>query len=135
MTSVNNVSGNDQEALGAQTSNTLSESADIEKGDLDSGSMPLETDESDTEMLGAINPETSPREYADESVEKASGFEELGGQEAVSAKKEQNDNTAKVLQHMEKIYLGEETGPESLGETAGKTGGAEEAPKASNEPS
>jgi hypothetical protein len=134
MTSVNNVSGNGQEALGAQSTDALSELTEVGKGGLDAGFMPVEPDGSDIEIPGGINPETSPKEYVDGSADKVSGFEELSGQEAESARKEQNDNTSKVLQHMEKIYLGEETGPESLGETAGKEEGVE-ASKADNESS
>jgi hypothetical protein len=130
MTGVNNVSGNGQEALGTQTANTLSEPEGIGKGGLDAGNMPVESGGSDVEAQGGINPETSPKEYADGSAEKVSGFEELGSQDAESAKKEQNDNTQKVLQAMGQIYIGAETSPESLGETAGEGAeGAEGAAK------
>lgn len=129
MMGVNDVSGNGQEYLSSQTADVLSEAADLDKGSLEPGAMEAETGESDIELPGGINPETSPKEYTDGSAATAapdekgsevSGFEELNSHEAESAKKEQSDNTAKVLQHMEKIYLGEETGPESLGEEAGK---------------
>jgi hypothetical protein len=132
MTSVNSISGNGQEDFGAQTANTLSESADINEGS--SGSMEVESDGSEIAKAGGIEPETSPRDYADGSAETAaiddketgtSGFEELNNHEAESARKEQSDNTEKVLKHMEQIYLGEETSPESLGETAGQKEGAE----------
>jgi hypothetical protein len=146
MTGVNNVSGNGQEYLSSQPANILSESADIGKDGLDSGAMEVESGGSVIEMPGGISPLTCPKEYTDGPAQTAasdemgagvSGFEELNSQEGESARKEQNDNTAKVLQHMEKIYLGEETGPESLGETAGQKKGAEgaEASQVNNESS
>lgn len=134
MTSVNSVNGNGQEDLVAQSAKTLSESADIKEGSSSPGSMEVQSDGSEIEIPGGIKPETSPRDYANGSAETAAtdeketgttGFEELNSHEAESARKEQTDNTEKVLKHMEKIYLGEETGPESLGETAGKKDGAE----------
>lgn len=122
MTSINSVSGIGKENLSEQIATTLSESESI------STSRNAKSDGSEIKTAGGIKPETSPKDYADGSPgtaakggteTKTSGFEELNNHDAESAKKENNATKEKVLKHMEQIYLGQETSPESLGETVG----------------
>jgi hypothetical protein len=129
MTNVNSVNGSGQEDLSVQTAKPLSESAEINESSSGSDAMEVGSDGSEIETAGGIKPGTIPMDYADGFAEPTatdeketgiSGVEELNSHEVESARKEQIDNSEKVLKHMEQIYLGEKTEPESLGETAGQ---------------
>lgn len=117
MTSVNSVSGSGQEDLSTQLTNLAPESSDTDV------SNDVESNGSEIEMSSGINPETAPNDYADGSAQgqESNGFEALDNSDAENAQKEVNENTSKVLSQMEKIYLGQETGAEPLGEATGKS--------------
>jgi hypothetical protein len=105
--------------------NGISGSGQVEAPE-SSGANPIEeiaSEGPEIEKFGGIDPETSPNDYADGSAggEQTTGFEAMGSSDAQSAQKEVNENTSKVLSQMGKIYIGQETSPEPMGEATGKS--------------